>query len=346
MKLFLALCLALTTLASMPTYAGLFKVNCSGINCNNANVRQAIAELENEVNSNLPDADASSYLKGMANSSVMANKSNGVDYANDIDLFVVGVGVSAGADIGDQSFGDVLGGDVDANQLRGVGIQPALMVGINMGMFDLGSEGFIDFNKLKVFANFFTYELDQSDIKGDIFNFGLHARYKYIDPISFIPGRLLYWTGVDITTGFEYSKLDVKYTTTEEETYSSGGVTATIDGDVTAGAKVSTISVPVAISTGLQLGYALSTYVGLGADLNFGSAKGKANVDADIDDNQPGTELTGNLDIGEDDKPDFLTPRGFVGLQVNVPFVKVYAQLDRQFTEDVWGVGAGLRITW
>lgn len=346
MKFLWASAIAISTLASGVAEANLFKVSCSGVNCNNANVRQAITELENEVNKNLPDADTGTYLKGMANSSVMANKSNGIDYANDIDLFVVGIGVSAGADVGDQSIGDVIGGDVDANQLRGVGIQPALMVGLDMSMFDFGQVGWIDFNKLKVFANFFTYELDQSDIKGDIFNLGLHARYKYIDPISVVPGRMLYWTGVDISTGFEYSKLDVSYTTKENSTYTSGGVTANIDGDVTAGAKVSTMSIPVAVSTGLQLGYVLSTYVGLGADINFGSAKGKASVNADIEDNQPGTELTGNLNIGEDDKPDLLSPRGFAGLQINVPFVKIYAQLDRQLTDDVWGVGAGLRITW
>lgn len=346
MKLFLRTALTLTLALPIYAEAGLFKVTCTGSNCSNSNVVAAIAELEAAVNRDLPDADAGTYLKGMANSSVMANKSNGTDYANDIDLFVVGIGAGLGADVGNNSFGDLISGDVDANQLRGVGIQPALMVGLDMGMFDIGDVGFMDFNKLKVFANFFSYELDQSDIKGDIFNFGLHGRYKWIEPISFVPGRLVYWTGVDISTGFEYSSLDVSYTTTQTGSYSSGGVTATVNGNVKAGAKVSTVSIPVEISTGVQLGYVLSTYAGLGADLNFGSAKGNANVNAVIDDNISNTDLTGAMNIGQDDSPDVLTPRAFAGLQFNVPFVRIYAQIDRQIGNDVWGAGAGLRVTW
>ncbi len=337
---------------ALPFYAeaGLFKVTCNGsaANCSDPNLQQAIRDLETAVNKDLPDADASTYLKGMANSSVMANKSNGVDYANDIDLFVVGIGVGLGADVGNNSLGDLIGGDVDANQLRGVGIQPALMVGLDMGIFDIGEIGFIDFNKMKVFANFFTYELDQSDIKGDIFNFGLHARYKYIDPISVVPGRMLYWTGLDIITGFEYSKLDVSYSTRQSGTYTSGSTSATVDGLITAGAKVSTISIPVEVSTGVQLGYVFSTYAGLGADINFGKAEGKARSDANISTSgaPPGTTLTGTIDEGQDDNPDTITPRAFAGIQFNVPFVRIYAQLDRQLTGDVWGAGAGVRITW
>lgn len=346
MKLFLRTALTLTLALPFYAEAGLFQVSCSGSNCSNSNVQAAIAELEAAVNRDLPDADASTYLKGMANSSVMANKSNGVDYANDIDLFVVGIGASVGADVGNNSFGDLISGDVDANQLRGVGIQPALMVGLDMGMFGIGEVGFINFDKLKLFANFFTYDLDQSDIKGDIFNFGIHGRYKYIDPISVVPGRMVYWTGVDFTAGFEYSTLDVSYTTRQSSSYTSGAVTATVDGTVKAGAKVSTVSIPVEVSTGVQLGYVFSTYAGLGVDLNFGSAEGNANVNATINDNIANTDLTGTMNLGQEDGPDTLTPRGFAGIQFNVPFVRIYAQVDRQIGADVWGAGAGLRVTW
>lgn len=328
--------------------AGPFVINvdCAGSTA----CEQAFQRMQDDVNNDLPDADQSTYLKGMSNASVFSVKGNGTDYANDIDLFIFGVGIGAGLDVGDNSFGDLVSGDVDGNQIRGVSIAPSLMLGVNMGIFNLPKWGSFDPNQVKLMANFFTMNLGSfgDDLDGKVTNFGLHARYKVVGPKDFVPRRMVRWTGVDVTTGLEYNSLELKYTQTFQETYADDSNTfeAEIDGTVVAGADVSTTSIPLTVSTGMQLGYVLSLYTGLGLDLNLGSATSLANVDAVIRQSGGPIEGTGTLDLGDKDGPSTFLTRGFIGLQFNFPIVKIYTQLDRSFNEDLYAVNAGLRFTW
>jgi hypothetical protein len=334
--------LALTT----STQAGLFSISCTGANCSNAAVAQLINVAETDVNSQLPDADASTYLKGMANSSVMANKGATSDYANDVDVFLIGVGAGIGADVGNNSFGDLISGDIDGNQLRGFGVQPSLLVGINLGLWDMPTIfDVIDLNKMKVFISFFKFDVDQTKIDANVTNFGLHLRYKLQDPVGLVPGRLVYWTGVDITTGFEYSNMDVTVTESKSQAYTVAPFTLNMAGTISLGAKVSTMTIPLEISTGIQLGYIFTLYGGLGADLNFGKAEAKASAVAPIT-GVPSADLVGSINLGQDSSPATFLPRGFAGVQINVPFVKLYVHLDRAFTEDAYGAGVGLKVTY
>lgn len=307
----------------------------------------AFDELEVRVNNDLPDADQSTYLKGMSNSSVMSMKANGVDYANDIDLFVVGVSVGAGIDVGNNSFSDFTSGDVDGNQIRGIGIAPSLMVGTNLGLFNLPKMGFFDPSRVRLMANFFTMNIGSfgDDLDGKVTNLGFHARYRVFEPKSFVPGGLLRWNGLDVTTGLEYSSLDLKYIQTFKEEEEVDGFDVEIDGTVTAGADVSTTSIPIVVSTGMQLGYILTTYTGFGFDINLGSATSLAEVNADIT-GDAGAEGTGELNLGDKDGPTSIFTRGFVGFQLNFPIIKLYAQLDKSFNESVYGINGGLRLTW
>lgn len=352
----------LMVLPKVSLASGPFRLNfdCSPFNasasietaCNNA-----FNQMQNEINNDLPDADQSSYLRGMGNASVMSMKANGVDYANDIDLFIVGVSVGAGLDVGDNSFGDFTSGDVDGNQIRGIGIAPSLMVGVNLGIFNLPNLSFIEFDRMKLMANFFSMNLGTfgDDLDGKVNNFGIHARYRIIDEKDFVPGRMVRWSGVDITTGLEYNSLRLSYIQNFEESFEddNGDFSADIDGTVTAGADLSTTSIPIAVSTSLQLGYFLTTYTGLGLDINFGSATSIANVDADIV-GSPSATLPGNptvdaegvLDLGDKGSPSSLLTRGFIGFQLNFPVVKLYAQLDKSFNENLYAINGGLRLTW
>ena len=344
-KLLLGFTILASSLTINTTQAALFSITCnSGTAVCNA-IEPVRLKMENDINADLPDADASNYLKGMANASVMSNKANGTDYADDIDVFVVGVGVGLGADVGNNSFGDLIGGDIDGEQLRGIGVQPSLLVGLNLGLFNLPMWGEFDPNKVKVFLNFFTYDKNDAEVTAELTNFGVHFRYKFYDPVAVLPGKLVHWTGVDISTGFEYSKLNLAYTTSKSTTYTEGAFNATITGNLLVGAEVTTMSIPVEVSTGVQLGYVLSLYTGLGADLNFGSAEAKANVNAPITASN-GASLTGALDLGQEASPTTITPRGFFGFQINVPFVKLYVQLDKMLAESAYGLGTGVRVTW
>lgn len=352
--------LLLISFFSANIYAGPFSINCSGSDCSNSLVQDLITQYETDVNNDLPDADASTYLKGMANSTIAAGKAVGSDYANDIDMFIVQTGVGVGADLGDNGFGDVVGGDVDGNQLRGFGVQPlVLMAGINMGFFNWGGyfedKWGIDLDKLKLFVHMSTvreFDTDTDDVSIDAesSNFGVHFRYKYIDPVSIVPGRMLYWTGVDFTSGIERSYLKLQASRTETQTFTSGGATLTAQNAlINVGAEVTTWSIPFELSTGIQWLYAMTSYMGAGADLNFGTAEAKTTLNAPITVSGGGVtdaSLTGVIDLGQEDSPTTITPRIFFGQQIGIPLVKLNVHLDYLLANSTWGLNASVKLTW
>lgn len=321
-----------------------------------SNCQQAFQNMETEVNRKLPEADQSTYLKGMANSSVMAVKGSGVDYANEIELFVVGMSVGAGVDVGDNSFSSFRKGDVDSEQLRGFGVAPSLMVGLNLGIFDLPTRKHFDPNRIKLMLNFFSLNLSQfSDtISGKVTNIGVHGRYRLIDHRDIVPRGIVRWNGVDLTTGIVRNSLKIQFNQKFEDTFTDGDdqFTASIDGLVVAGADITTTAIPVMVTTGIQLGYVFTLYGGLGVDINLGSAKSLATVNADINATSPdlpsGTEVEGEgvLDLGDKGKPTTLFARGLFGVQINIPVLKIYAQLEKALNESVYGLNTGIRLTW
>jgi hypothetical protein len=321
---------------------GPFTITCTAV-CNPGTIG-AYQLMEDDINKGLPDADASNYLIGMANASVMSIKGSGSDYANDVDLFVFKVSAGIGADIGDSSLSDIKG-----NEVRGFGLSPSLMIGLNPGaLFDLPEWEYFDMNKIKLFVNFFSIDIGSiagDEIDGKATNFGVHARYKLIDPIAWAPGKLLHWTGVDIHTGFDYSSLTISTTQTTTESFASGGATASMTGNVVAGAEISTMTIPIEASTGVQLGYILSMYTGLGLDISFGSAKSIANVNTTLT-ATGGSEADGTLDLGQEGKPTSVAPRYFVGTQFNISLLKLGIQLDKSLSDEAYGINIGLGVTW
>ena len=339
------LVLLLTLMLASESFASLLTISCTGTDCNT--LQPLITQMQNDLNADLPDADQSSYLSGMADAAAASQKGIGTDHINDIDVFVVGLGVGVGAHVGNNTFSDLVGGDIDGEQLRGIGLSPSLMLGINMGMFDLPEWEYFDPNKIKLMVNFFTFSKDDTDFNAKLTNFGVHGRYRIVEEKAILPGKLLHWHGVNLVSGFEYTSLELAYTNTESTQYTEGALQATINGTVKVGAKVTTMSIPVEASTAVTLGYVFTLYGGLGADLSFGSAESIANVNAPITiDSGQTASLVANLDLGQKDGPSAILPRAFVGLGLGVPLVKLNFQLNKGFGEDVYGLTAALRVTW
>jgi hypothetical protein len=344
------LVLLLTLMLASESYAKLFTITCQ-TGCNSV-TNSVFQKLENDVNADLPDADQSTYLSGMADASVASQKGVGVDYINDIDVFVVGLGLGVGAHLGNNTFSDLVGGDIDGEQLRGIGFAPSLMLGINLGMFDLPEWEYFDPNKIKLMVNFFTFKKDDTDFNAKMTNFGIHARYKLVEDKAILPAKMLHWHGVNIVTGFEYNSLELAYTKADTTNVSEGVATASLSGSLKVGAKVNSMSIPVAASTGVTLGYAFSLYGGLGADINFGSSESILNVDTTIVADANGdltndATATGTLNLGQKDGPSTILPRAFVGFQLGLPIWKpLTVQLDKGFGEEVYTITAATRVTW
>ncbi|TNE97228.1 MAG: hypothetical protein EP326_11820 [Deltaproteobacteria bacterium] len=336
-------------LVPFSSFAGPFKItlnSCTG-GCDNAAIQTLITTLENEVNNDLPDADQSTYLKGMANSSVMSTKGSGTDYANDIDVFLVGAGFNAGLDLGNQSFGDLIGGDVDGNQIRGVGLAPSLLIGFGMGVLPIKWK---IVKRSKIFVNFFSYDIGDSgdDLQAETSNFGFHIRTKLILPTTIAPLGMMKWGGVDVHFGYDYTSLKLKYTENFNDTTTDGTNTINYNGTAVAGAEVTTSSIPLEVSTNFQLGYVFTFYGGMGMDFNFGTAKSIASVDSNVNITPGAGSATGTatMNLGQEDSPSLMTFRTFGGVQFNIPLLKIYAHVDKALGKSLYGLHAGLKITF
>lgn len=323
-------------ITSFSTFAGPFTLqNCTG-------PADLCTSLETEINKNLPNADASSYLKGMANSLTISGKGTAADYATDYDWFVIAANVGAGADSGGAKATDVLGGDVDTNNLRGVGAQATVMLGINLAVLPWDRIWFFNLNKTKLYFNTFSYSKTSGKISGKTETLGMHIQYKIMEGKG-IGWKMLHWGGVDFTTGFESAKLKFNYSESVTKTTTVSGQSATYSGPISVNSTTSTVSVPLEVSTNLQWLYLFTTYLGAGMDFN----SGKSTVDASSTGTISGAiTATGKINLGQEGKPNATDFRYFIGQQINLPLVKVFAQLNQSMSNDTLGAAAGVKIAW
>lgn len=319
-------------------------------------IKEEIRKIEVDINGSLPGAETPDRLmEGMANSSVMAGKGIGTDYASGMKVFILGAGVGAGADLTKST--------EPKSDISGVGVQPGIMLGTNLAWMDTQRILGLDTNKLSVFVNYLGHSLDHKtgDTDADIKmqSMGMHVSYDWITGSG---SKLLGWGGVKITTGYEHNstKLHFKSKIDKVLDYSYGGVSynSTINATPDANVDVSTSTIPLNISSSFQFLYILSLYGGIGADYNSGSAKGRGTLNstpstvtctptgpAVCPGGQAGTvDTSANIDGDGKVTPFFF--RGFAGIQINLPFTRIFVQADKAFGNNLVGATAGLRFVY
>jgi hypothetical protein len=363
LKLLLAL---VTVTTAMPIYAQIFKLNVTDYGLGAGTpafvnfVNAEISKIQNEINKDLPSAPPQRLMEGMANSSVMAGKGIGSDYASNMSVLLIGGAVGVGAD---------LAKDKDTNSdISGVGVAPGLIIGTNLGFLDTRSILGMDTNRLNVYFNFMNYSLDkkiseeagkESAANLKMLAMGIHIRYDWIKARG---SKLLGWGGVKFHTGYEYNKTSIAFNSTINETVnetSSNGevISGTISGKPAANILVNTGSIPVELSTDVQLLYILSLYTGLGLDYNFGQAKGDGALNAGnspinctggVCGVGPGTTLQvkPEANIDATGKVETLLYRAFAGVQINLPWTRVFVQVDKSLSNDLVGATAGVRFVF
>lgn len=339
--LHLAIALCLFIVVPKKSEANLFKV----INRTGTCV-QACDALEIQVNSNLPDADQSNYLKGMANASVASQKGLGASYGSNIEYLEIGFTGALGADLGNNTASDIVSGDVDYNQIRGVGVGAAVSLGLKGSLFG-SSIGPLDMKKTSFYGYFLSLDAPDTDgLDGDSTSFGLHMQYKLIEGAGLGLG-LFDWGGIDITTGFERASMTLKFAENinESVTDSGSGATASFSGVATVGAEVSTWTIPIEISTNLRLLYATSFFAGVGADLSFGKAKSIANLTGNVAVTGGGTGQA-SLDLGTEESPSLFAMRAFGGLQLNLTALNAFVLVNQGLTNDSLGIALGVRLAF
>ncbi len=319
-----------------------------------------IGKIEDSINKELPSAEPQRLMEGMANSSVMAGKGIGSDYASNMQVFLIGAGVGVGADMEkDSSTG---------SSISGVGVAPGLIVGTNLGFIG-GSILGLDPKRLNIYANFMNFGYDhtfddqaskKSSAEIDMTSLGMHLRYDWIKGSG---NKLLGWGGVKLHVGYEYNKTDIEFQSkiseSVNETDTDGNnIDGTITGSPTAKIAVATHSIPIEVSTDVQLLYFISLYGGLGTDFNFGQAKGNGALNADPSDvsctnagvgacsTNPSVSIQPEANIDSTGKVNSLLFRGFAGLQLNLPYVRIFGQVDKSLGNDLIGATAGVRFVY
>lgn len=315
-----------------------------------AQIDSLFDKVENDVNSDLPDADQKTYLRGISNSNVMSGKGSGTDYANDIEFGIFKYSWGAGVDLGDADASSVINGEINTKQLRGAAFQVGIMLGIDLGAFQGGSIGPINTQDLDLFFNFNSKDLSNvaASFTGKLSSLGFHARYKLMPGNEISPYGSLNWGGLYFTTGFEKHSMLLKLNLNINTTQTVDGLgTATLAGTATAGADVTTYSIPLELSTNVQWIYFLTTSLGAGLDLNFGEAKSLAEATTTLTTTAAsGPSAEGNINMGTSDGPSSVWFRWFIGQQVNLFIFKVNLQIDHVPRKGYWGANASIAIAY
>jgi len=316
--------------------------------------KNKLAELEADINKDFPSSiNPNRFMQGMANSSVMAGKGIGSDYASRMEVALVGGGAGASADLEEDKSINSKG--------SGAGAQGGFIVGTNLSWMDAEKILGLYTDRLNIYTNFliFNYERDlggeDNKASGKFSSFGAHVSYDLVLPKG---NSLLRWGGIKVHTGYEYNSTQLRLSTSFLESVDENLGGATVEGDVkgkpSGKIDVITHSIPIEISTNVQILYFLSLYSGLGVDVNFGSAKGDGNADTsildvdidndgDVDENLE-VQAEANLD-GSGNANSFLY-RAFAGVQINIPYMNIFVQADKAIGTELVAATAGVRFVY
>lgn len=345
------------------------KLTCtetSGIPAVAAAVLSACNDLEAQVNTkankDLPEANISETTKGFANATAIAGVGQGTDYADKIEYASIRPNLGIGVDTRDNSISDAKSG--------GGAVQASVSIGVNLKHLPIEKVGPIEFKKMDLFVNYLGYDLDNKsdnlEATGSVRAMGIHARYELIEGKDWVPGYLAQWGGVHLSTGFQYSSMNITANYKVDplkETFQDGDTI--VNGDMNDGsAKIevdsSSISIPLELSTSVRLGYVFSFYGGIGTDLNFSKAdvsfKGGGTISGSGTHDPDGTGPTPAVAVGisgsasasesSDENGDKLFVRGFAGAQFNLPYFRVYGQVNKVLGKNVLGANLGMKIIW
>jgi hypothetical protein len=285
-------------------------------------------QIEGELNQALADTlklgDQDQFTRSMAEAASISIKGLGVDYASNIEKFVVGVSVSSGAHEAGVSFKK---GDATLPK-GGFAGQLTLMAGLNLG---LGGKDKGFFDRFRVYANGMTLKLPSSgEFGGNMANVGGHLQIKLIGGLD---GKLVEWGGVDITSGFEYTTYALALRSDLALPAPIAGGNATWNASGAYDLQTVASSVPIEASTNLRVAVA-TVFLGGAYDINNATTHSDADLsgpitatirEVDIENERIGSA---SLNLSGAGSADPQAIRIFVGAQANVLMFKGYGHLN------------------
>lgn len=342
-------------------------------------LRPYLNTMQSEIDSQLAGYGGQEKLaQGFADANMFASRASTLQGYQGYKLFAVSAGFMLGTQLPSSDL-DVLqniGTNFENDPDIYLGAVPALSminVGVNagkiMGIFseDLGDK----FDRMYVNMKFGTfgykYPIDDPSFKGDVdfktTNFGLGVNYQLVKPVNLL---LVKWRGVSVGSGFNIQKNTVSMVSdmdTIVTTYSDNGSGTQVsfdfafDPDIAVSIEASTFSIPLEVSTAVQLFWFLNVTGGAGIDLAFGNTDINATVDGQLSlrnlvvNGAPGATVGGtpgtvSVDASTKDvKPKFIRPRLSTGIGFSLGPVKIDVPIS-VYIGDGYSFGITTAFVW
>jgi len=306
----------------------------------------AMAQLETELNSGLPDVETGQYTQGIANSNAMSSTGVGYALGSDFDWALLGGGLSLGVDLGQSSLSDVISGNSNLQTLAGLSAQGSVVLGLNPGQIIKKKIWLIEPSRMRIYLSFLSKSQSLDAIAAKFTNFGLMGSYKILGEKSYGLG-LLKWNGVNLVSGLRYSKFSGTFTQQiDAVSINTGVATASADAaPAIISASSSNFSVPIEANTSVKLLHFLTFSGGLGADLNFGNTSGSGTYDTTIG-ISGGATGAATANVGSDSSPTLINLRGVFGVNLDLAVASLNFGVQKSLTAGVWGLNTGFHMFW
>jgi hypothetical protein len=306
--------------------------------------------MEQQVNTQLSQFDASNYLQGVANSTALA--SNGIthDSANRFRYFLFSIGGGVAADLSDSSG---VSSNSDVNNFSGLSGTYQMTFGFRSTLFRIPKFWVIEPERLKIYFGVASQKFKKDQLDFNFSTYSLMFQYRFFYDYRLAWG-LFRWGGVQLTTGIKSSHLKILYTESFNKTQTQnlsapGNPTLNMAFNATAqlGAETSATTIPVDVSSSIGLFYLFDLYAGVGTDINAGTTKSIISAPGSV----TATETSGTLgtmsgdiefDLGESAKSQSFVTRSFVGAALDFRIFSVGIQYTKAVSNSTQGVSLNL----
>ncbi|MBL7714134.1 MAG: hypothetical protein JNL01_01625 [Bdellovibrionales bacterium] len=289
--------------------------------------------LEVLVGALIPPTTSARFLAQTGNATTASSKALFGDAQSEPQKFSVQLSASGAVSAETLDQANASGGSNSVPR-RGIAALPGLsltMPGRSLSFLP-PKIGFLDRDQSLFTLNFMTLSIGpvarNVSLGMTTFGVGFQTDFK---PASDGKPYLFRWTGVQLSSGLQYSHLSATFSTPFSQSTSGSGLNMSWEAQANVGAKSDIVSVPTTLTTGIRFLYLFHLYTGFGLDLNVGSTRMSGVTSGPITTLSGSTPVytgTGVLDLAGDSKaPTFLTTRFILGSMLHLGPVKLFGQV-------------------
>jgi len=297
---------------------------------------QIEGEMQQLVEQTFNLSDHEDFVRQMANASVISTKGMGLDYGSNFNRFIIGGSFGSGV----AGNGLSLGSGEGSLPESGFSLQIAGMVGLNLGMF---SDDESPLRRFKLYANYMQMPLNQEPFEGQLSNVGAHIQIDVVKPREV---TALTWGGLSFNTGYTRANYKLELSKSLPVDLDLSGQTIRWDASGNYTLSAGTTTIPLELSTNLQMLKILSIFGGAGLDINGGEAGSRGAIGGDLTATSANDQNLGDMSLKLEvvEAPTDFSEHIFLGAQLNVLKFRLYGQATGSLSGESFGGNVGLRF--